>query len=337
MVVHTLSLTQTSPYPSGHFKCNLCWEKGSGPLYHCAHCEFSLHVSCAATGKQQTHFTHYEHPLHLCYCSTGHVCDGCDKHIQTWAFRCDMCDFDIHSLCVRAPRFILHPSHPHPLALFKSSEIDSGQCDGCKGHMAKAVYRCRMCNYDLHQFCATLPLKTNHPKHPEHALSLLFEPPNATNTFTCGVCQEQGKGWLFHCAKCRFNLHPGCAKISHELPHASFAHEGSNVAVPSAAPSVLLNSSSAPLCSTNDLDAVERVLCFAREMLKGSSSHATQQSSRSLEDDEGICPTCLEGYDPGNPKRSTSCGHHFHLACILGWMERSTHCPICRKNVNILM
>ncbi|KAL2461539.1 RING-H2 finger B1A [Abeliophyllum distichum] len=46
-------------------------------------------------------------------------------------------------------------------------------------------------------------------------------------------------------------------------------------------------------------------------------------------DDEDACPTCLEEYDAENPKIMTKCNHHFHLSCILEWMERSDTCPIC--------
>eukprot|EP00249_Psilotum_nudum_P015171 c25198_g1_i1 orf=722-1387(-) len=52
-----------------------------------------------------------------------------------------------------------------------------------------------------------------------------------------------------------------------------------------------------------------------------------------LMDDEEICPTCLEGYDKENPKIVTQCGHHFHLGCILEWMERSNNCCVCNKEM----
>lgn len=50
-------------------------------------------------------------------------------------------------------------------------------------------------------------------------------------------------------------------------------------------------------------------------------------------DDEDVCPTCLEEYDEENPKITTKCDHHFHLACILEWMERSDTCPVCDKEM----
>ncbi|XP_062200781.1 probable E3 ubiquitin-protein ligase RHB1A isoform X2 [Phragmites australis] len=46
-------------------------------------------------------------------------------------------------------------------------------------------------------------------------------------------------------------------------------------------------------------------------------------------DEEDVCPICLEEYDEGNPRSVTKCEHHFHLCCILEWMERSDTCPVC--------
>ncbi|KAK4741218.1 hypothetical protein SAY87_024806 [Trapa incisa] len=47
------------------------------------------------------------------------------------------------------------------------------------------------------------------------------------------------------------------------------------------------------------------------------------------------CPTCLEEYDADNPKVITKCEHHFHLACILEWLERSDACPVCGQEMAI--
>ncbi|CAM6086732.1 unnamed protein product [Calypogeia fissa] len=57
------------------------------------------------------------------------------------------------------------------------------------------------------------------------------------------------------------------------------------------------------------------------------------ESMLSLTDDEDSCPTCLDGYTEENPKINPQCGHHFHLGCILEWMERSKRCPVCDKEM----
>lgn len=55
----------------------------------------------------------------------------------------------------------------------------------------------------------------------------------------------------------------------------------------------------------------------------------------SATDEEDVCPTCLEEYDAENPRILTKCEHHFHLSCILEWMERSDTCPICDQIMKI--
>ncbi|KAE8671106.1 Detected protein of confused Function [Hibiscus syriacus] len=52
------------------------------------------------------------------------------------------------------------------------------------------------------------------------------------------------------------------------------------------------------------------------------------ESKESMTEEEDACPICLEEYDTGNPKLITKCEHHYHLSCILEWMERSDTCPM---------
>ncbi|KAI5079679.1 hypothetical protein GOP47_0005158 [Adiantum capillus-veneris] len=173
-------------------------------------------------------------------------------------------------------------------------------------------------------------------------LRLQCRPPKDEANFTCAQCGEQGKTWRFLCASCRFYVHPRCVRVLHELPRPSLEvspqEERSNASTWSPSSSMVQNVSCVPPLSSHDLEAAEKVLRFAQEMLKVSASSVTHNPSiECANDEQDTCPTCLEGYDNANPKRSTSCGHHFHLSCILQWMERSTRCPICRKNVNIRM
>ncbi|XP_022757400.1 probable E3 ubiquitin-protein ligase RHB1A isoform X2 [Durio zibethinus] len=58
------------------------------------------------------------------------------------------------------------------------------------------------------------------------------------------------------------------------------------------------------------------------------------ESKESMTEEEDACPICLEEYDTENPKLITKCEHHFHLSCILEWMERSETCPICDQEMN---
>ncbi|XP_057968379.1 E3 ubiquitin-protein ligase At3g02290-like [Malania oleifera] len=71
----------------------------------------------------------------------------------------------------------------------------------------------------------------------------------------------------------------------------------------------------------------------SRSSLKLLSAKTTTEVGLfySSTEDEDVCPTCLEEYSPENPKIITKCTHHFHLACIYEWMERSESCPVCGK------
>ncbi|MED6112513.1 putative E3 ubiquitin-protein ligase rhb1a [Stylosanthes scabra] len=59
----------------------------------------------------------------------------------------------------------------------------------------------------------------------------------------------------------------------------------------------------------------------------------SNQTQVLLSEEEDVCPICLEEYDVENPKNLTKCEHHFHLSCILEWMERSDSCPICDQEM----
>ncbi|KAL2330266.1 hypothetical protein Fmac_017847 [Flemingia macrophylla] len=61
-----------------------------------------------------------------------------------------------------------------------------------------------------------------------------------------------------------------------------------------------------------------------------SKSNVTQLL---VTEEEDVCPICLEEYDVENPRNLTKCEHHFHLSCILEWMERSDSCPICDQEM----
>ncbi|KAF3791521.1 E3 ubiquitin-protein ligase, partial [Nymphaea thermarum] len=72
--------------------------------------------------------------------------------------------------------------------------------------------------------------------------------------------------------------------------------------------------------------------CFAESPKFSGEKNSKLNEPISVEkDEEDVCPTCLEEYDKENPKIITNCGHHFHLSCILEWMERSDNCAVCSQ------
>ncbi|CAN0884437.1 Probable E3 ubiquitin-protein ligase RHB1A [Linum grandiflorum] len=67
---------------------------------------------------------------------------------------------------------------------------------------------------------------------------------------------------------------------------------------------------------------------------KSKVIRADEPVSLKTEEDD-VCPICLEEYDSENPKLITKCEHHFHLPCILEWLERSDTCPICDQEIGL--
>lgn len=46
-----------------------------------------------------------------------------------------------------------------------------------------------------------------------------------------------------------------------------------------------------------------------------------------------VCPICMESVTSCNTSKAKrlSCGHAFHVSCILPWFQESDNCPTCRK------
>uniref|UniRef100_A0A0E0EVW3 RING-type E3 ubiquitin transferase n=1 Tax=Oryza meridionalis TaxID=40149 RepID=A0A0E0EVW3_9ORYZ len=75
---------------------------------------------------------------------------------------------------------------------------------------------------------------------------------------------------------------------------------------------------------------IKRKIHEHKESLMMDDNESLQKCvSEDKPDEEDVCPICLEEYDEENPRSMTKCEHHFHLCCILEWMERSETCPVC--------
>nr|XP_043607896.1 E3 ubiquitin-protein ligase RLIM-like [Erigeron canadensis]XP_043607897.1 E3 ubiquitin-protein ligase RLIM-like [Erigeron canadensis] len=82
-----------------------------------------------------------------------------------------------------------------------------------------------------------------------------------------------------------------------------------------------------PVCESNEgLKKCQPEIPFMAALDKVKSSINTIS-----QDDEDVCPICLEEYTIENPRIVTKCSHHYHLGCIYEWNERSETCPFCSK------
>jgi E3 ubiquitin-protein ligase RNF115/126 len=50
-------------------------------------------------------------------------------------------------------------------------------------------------------------------------------------------------------------------------------------------------------------------------------------------DDGRECAVCKDAFAVGGTASALTCGHLFHGACIVPWLERSATCPVCRTRL----
>ncbi|KAI3942026.1 hypothetical protein MKW92_010057 [Papaver armeniacum] len=87
-------------------------------------------------------------------------------------------------------------------------------------------------------------------------------------------------------------------------------------------------------CSVKEVDCKNEADSVPPSPKKTDDLGKLKDLTSSPTEEEDCCPTCLEEYDDENPRIITKCEHHFHLACILEWMERSDTCPVCDQEMD---
>ncbi|KAK8630964.1 hypothetical protein V6N13_079732 [Hibiscus sabdariffa] len=97
----------------------------------------------------------------------------------------------------------------------------------------------------------------------------------------------------------------------------------------------LSRGSSETLATCEDLEESDCKTQSSSLLLSPRKSEVSKltEPKESTTDEEDACPICLEEYDTQNPKLITKCEHHYHLSCILEWMERSDTCPMCDQEM----
>ncbi|XP_050214062.1 protein VACUOLELESS GAMETOPHYTES-like [Mercurialis annua] len=98
--LHTLTLF---PSPDAAFNCDACGCNSHGFSYHCSHCDFDIHTTCA---QNPLFVTNRYHPhllqltFHPPYQTEGFSCDLCQGlGSNHWLYRCATCEFDAHMDC----------------------------------------------------------------------------------------------------------------------------------------------------------------------------------------------------------------------------------------------
>ncbi|XVE89913.1 hypothetical protein DITRI_Ditri20bG0034000 [Diplodiscus trichospermus] len=84
-------------------------------------------------------------------------------------------------------------------------------CNGCHQLLSGPTYICTVCiKYKLHERCANLAYKIQHPSHSSHPLYL--QPAYRTWSYkACDECRDFCLGFIFVCEECDFKLDVKCA------------------------------------------------------------------------------------------------------------------------------
>lgn len=85
--------------------------------------------------------------------------------------------------------------------------------------------------------------------------------------------------------------------------------------------------------STDTADTLP--LDFDNKSDSGGSCDKEPRKSDNEDDEDDVCPVCLDGFGSGDTvmfARSLSCNHVFHEECLLPWLleRRENECPSCR-------
>ena len=48
---------------------------------------------------------------------------------------------------------------------------------------------------------------------------------------------------------------------------------------------------------------------------------------------EEQCTVCCCGMEAGETVIGLNCRHSFHQECLLGWLAKEKHCPLCKQEV----
>ncbi|KAK7339721.1 hypothetical protein VNO77_20402 [Canavalia gladiata] len=144
------------------FLCDGCKKLGNGNRYRCSTCDFDLHEHCATCPTTLASFMHPMHQLTLVLRKPQgarhheRVCNVCGTFVNGLFYRCKVCDFDVHPLCIQLPQHTRHPLHPHHVLRLQPlpGPSSSGWCMVCKTTSCNSwSYRCEICNVEIHLKC----------------------------------------------------------------------------------------------------------------------------------------------------------------------------------------
>ncbi|XP_023633599.1 uncharacterized protein LOC17875747 isoform X2 [Capsella rubella] len=327
--------------------CNVCaLTHSSCPFYMCPPCDFVVHQKCIGLPRVIRIYRHF-HRLYftLSFDQGVRCCGVCRRKIDNdyggYSCKKDGCSYAAHSKCATQSNvwdgkdlegepeedikeiepfvtvrdgIIRHFSHQHHhLKLDENTSRDYDEDKLCQACITPIYfgnfYSCMQCDFLLHEECAKLSRKINHPIHP-HLLNLVGRSDHLVRdaTKSCSVCPWRcTSGFFYECSEreCRFKVHVQCATISEPLVNESHMH---------------------PLFLTSK-PGEERRCCVCKEL--GHCS--TNETFNCIECDFALCFKCTLLPQKVRYK------HDKHVLTLSYGEETSTMtywCEVCEKTLN---
>ncbi|CDY27938.1 BnaCnng05230D [Brassica napus] len=234
--------------------CSGCSEtKNDAQGYFCFECNFYVHKECARSPLEINHPSH-SHPLKLRWCGPPSYSDKrcclCGETLRLLVYHCSTCNFSLDTAfcrlelnwryggyrCSICPDYVIHLRCATRDDVWDGIDLDGTleeeeeteepfQVACALPVYFDAFYICSVCDFVLHETCATLPRKLRHELH-KHTLTLR---PNTTpdeehgyNLFNCTVCQRLCSGFKYVCSKsCDVQIDVRCCSIRELFVHES--------------------------------------------------------------------------------------------------------------------
>ncbi|XP_019092513.1 PREDICTED: uncharacterized protein LOC109129223 [Camelina sativa] len=243
----------------GSFLCDVCALDHRSLMYSCRNCDFKAHKDCVYL-PSIVRISRHQHRLSFTSSLTPEkwFCGVCRGKIDTnyGRYSCVKgCSYGVHSKCATredvwdgkelegqtedpyediksfdeiSDGIIQHFSHQnHHMKLDDETNRkfdENKRCQACTLAICdEIIYSCMQCDFILHQDCAQLPLRKQHPTHP-HPLSLQVDYQNSW--FKCKACYRESNGFKYFCLerKCKYELEVCCASIREPLDHQCHPH-----------------------------------------------------------------------------------------------------------------
>ena len=118
-----------------------------------------------------------------------------------------------------------------------------------------------------------------------------------------------------------------CCSKCHQHSHLDVISSTASASTPTKIHSTDTSLTNTPSTPANDTEKQERL---AEMKLKFPDLFKEEIDE---DDDEDVCPICLELFVDTNPAIPCECSHTFHFQCVEEWLQRSSECPVCYKKL----